>query len=209
MKTSLKYVIVLTVICAVSAALLAVVHEITRQPIAESRDRQTMEAVETVLPAAETILDAAEVRAALGGGDGLPEIYAAFSEGELVGAAVKVTDPAGYGGDVTYMVGVNADGTVNAIRLLQHKETPGLGTKVGDEEFTDQFRGLEVPADGLLLDKDGGTIQSITGATISARTAANAAQQAVEAFLEHAADLKGLGRPMSLEGVPTEGGRYG
>jgi len=206
MKDFLRYVAVLFIICSVSAAVLATVYEVTKEPIAASRRQQTLDAIQTVLPAFEEVVDAEEVRQALGGDPGLPEIYPAYSNSELIGAAIKVTDPGGYGGDVTYMIGVTSDERINAIRLLAHKETPGLGTKLAEEPFAGQFRGLAVPEGGLRVDKDGGAIQSITGATISSRTATESATRAVEIFRAHAAALAGLQRARveQPEEIPEE-----
>lgn len=201
MKDFLRYVAVLFVICSVAAAVLATVYEVTKEPIAASRRQQTLDAIQTVLPAFEKVVDAEEVRQFLGD-PGLPEIYPAYTGGELIGAAIKVTDPDGYGGDVTYMIGVTTDERINAIQLLAHKETPGLGTKLAEEPFAGQFRGLEVPEGGLQVDKDGGTIQSITGATISSRTATDSATRAVEIFRAHAVALAELQR--ALEEKPEE-----
>lgn len=199
MKDFLRYVAVLVIICSVSAAVLATVYEVTKEPIAASRRQQTLDAIQTVLPTFDRVVDAEEVRQALGDGAALPEIYPAFSGGVLIGAAIKVTDPGGYGGDVTYMVGVTADERISAIRLLAHKETPGLGTKLAEEPFAGQFRGLELPPGGLHVDKDGGPIQSITGATISSRTATNAAARAVEIYRAQAGALAGLGTPSASD----------
>lgn len=193
MKALLRYVAVLVIICSVSAAVLAAIYEVTKEPIAASRRQQTLEAIQTVLPSFATLVDAEQVRSVLGGESAaLPDIFVALDGDRLVGAAIKVTDTGGYGGDVTFMVGVTPDERIHAIRLLAHKETPGLGTKLAEEPFAGQFRGLEVPAGGLMVAKDGGSIHAITGATISSRTATNAATRAVALYREHAGALAAL-----------------
>jgi Na+-translocating ferredoxin:NAD+ oxidoreductase subunit G len=203
MKALVHYVIVLVSICGVSAGLLATIYEVTKEPIAASRRQQTLDAIQTVLPPFERVIDAADVRDALGSaGAALPEMYPAFAGDDFLGAAIKVTDPGGYGGDVTFMVGVTPDGRIHAIRVLSHKETPGLGTKLADEPFAGQFRGLEVPDQGLSVRRDGGTIDAITGATISSRTATNAATEAARIFRENSSRLRGLGSDDGKEGGP-------
>ena len=204
MKTALHYVGVLALICAMAAGLLATVHEITSEPIASSRKRVTLEAVRTVLPPFETLADDETVKTIVTD-PSAPEMAAAFSAGRLIGAAVKVTDPDGFGGDVTFMVGVTSDAKVHAIRLLAHKETPGLGTKLGDPIFTKQFQGLAIPAGGLRVHKDGGTIQAITGATISSRTATRAATRAVEHFEK----VKNQLAQAASQAQPAQGGPRG
>jgi Na+-translocating ferredoxin:NAD+ oxidoreductase subunit G len=205
MKALVSYVVVLASICGVSAGLLATIYEVTKEPIAASRRQMTLDAIQTVLPPFERVVDAVDVREALGAeGDALPEIYPAFSGDDFLGAAIKVTDPDGYGGDVTFMVGLTTDGRIYAIRLLSHKETPGLGTKLADERFAGQFRGLEVPEQGLAVRRDGGAIDAITGATISSRTATNAATEAARIFREYSPRLQQV-----LSQEAQEGGTIG
>ena len=183
----IRYVTVLAVICTVAAATLATVFEVTKSPIAASRAAVVQQAIRTVLPEFDRVVDAAQTKAALDPGQ--PEMYPAYRDGALMGAAIKVTDRGGYGGDVTLMVGVLADGSVHAIRVLAHKETPGLGSKMGEEKFAGQFRGLTPPAQGLGVTKDGGKIQAITGATISSRCVTRAVNAAVKAMRESAPRL--------------------
>ncbi len=182
-----RYVLVLGAICLVAAAALAAVFEVTKDPIAASRAAVERQAIQTVLPAFDQVGTAPAPAAT--GGTRLLALYPAWSSGQFVGAAVKVVDAGGYGGDVTIMVGVDANLKVHAIRLLSHKETPGLGSKLGEPKFAGQFSGLEVPAAGLRVVKDGGSVQAITGATISSRCAARAATAAVQAVRERAAEL--------------------
>lgn len=182
-----RYVLVLAVICSVAAATLAAVFEVTKAPIAASRAAVVQQAIRTVLPEFDRVVDAAQAKAVLGPGE--PEMYPAYRDGALVGAAVKVTDRGGYGGDVTLMVGVLADGTIHAVRVLAHKETPGLGSKMGEAKFSGQFRNLTPPPQGLSVQKDGGTIQAITGATISSRAVTRAVNAAVKAMRESAPRL--------------------
>ncbi len=197
MKTTLHYVGVLTLICAVAAGLLATVNELTAEPIASARKQVTLAAVQTVLPQFETLADAEAVKAAVAD-PAAPEMYAAFASGRLVGAAIKVTDTDGFAGDVTFMVGVTSDAKVHAIRLLAHKETPGLGTKLAEPAFASQFVGIAIPEGGLLVTKDGGSIHAITGATISSRTATRSATRAVELFLQYQPQLTGAAPPSQL-----------
>ncbi len=197
MKQEIRYVVVLTLISVVAAALLAIVNQVTADPIAQARRAKTLNALQKVLPPFDNEPDQEMIQVIYPvGKDGklvrVAEIYPARKDGKLVGVAVKVTDPGGYAGDVTFMVGLKGDPNapiVNGYDLLAHKETPGLGTKLADEPFIGQFNELTFPADGLKVVKDGGTIDAITGATISSRTATNAVNKAVELYKEKAAEL--------------------
>jgi electron transport complex protein RnfG len=202
MKEEVRYVVVLTLITVASAAVLAAVSQVTAGPIAEARRAKTLNALKLVLPefdnapdqemAVVSDVDPGTLPASKR--DRLPQVYPARKSGELVGIAVRVTDPNGYAGDVTFMVGLKGDPaapTVTGYDVLSHKETPGLGTKLKDAPFRGQFEGLAYPAAGdLKVKKDGGTIDAITGATISSRTAAAAVNTAVRLYRERAADLR-------------------
>jgi Na+-translocating ferredoxin:NAD+ oxidoreductase subunit G len=202
MKTAARYVLTLAPICAVAALVLATLFDVTQGPIAASRQRVTLAAVRTVLPRFDRIAHPAALKVSIPDADA-PAMYAAFDGANLVGAAIQVTDPDGYGGDVTFMVGVTAECRVHAIRLLAHKETPGLGTKLAEVKFASQFQDLAVPDGGLKVARDGGTIQAITGATISSRTAVRSASRAVEAFRRYQQHL--MGAASAATPAPAQG----
>ncbi|MBN1480590.1 RnfABCDGE type electron transport complex subunit G [candidate division KSB1 bacterium] len=95
----------------------------------------------------------------------------------------------GYSSVIETMVGVDSAGQILGIKVLSQVETPGLGTKVeevkyGEQDpwFTRQF--LNKSADQLAVDKDGGDIQSITGATISSRALTNSVVQGYQKLLK-------------------------
>ena len=81
-----------------------------------------------------------------------------------------MTDGKGYGGKIGILVGLETNRALRGIRVISHQETPGLGSKITDIGFLDQFVGL-VPAQ-LALARDGGAVDAITGATISSRAVA-------------------------------------
>ncbi len=205
MKQGARYFIVLLVICGVAASLLAAVYVVTKEPIAASRKAKTMNAVQTVLPAADRlVVEPEDLRKLLGStsDEALPEIYPAFQGDRLVGVAIKVTDPNGYAGNIDLMVGVTADGKVHAINVLQHKETPGLGSKMVEPAFAGQFKDLTVPDNGVKVKKDGGLIEAITGATISSRAVTRAVNEAVKKFRE-------IKPRLAPAPAPAAGGNHG
>ena len=81
-----------------------------------------------------------------------------------------MTNGRGYGGKIGILVGLETSRALRGIRVISHQETPGLGAKITNADFLDQFAGL-VP-DQLVLARDGGAIDAITGATISSRAVA-------------------------------------
>lgn len=172
MKKILGLVVSLTVISAVCAAVLAYVDNLTREPIAQMLVKKTIEAARAVLPAEAVRVDKAQFA------DG-EEYFVGFGEsGEIVGYAVKGSDPGGYGGDVVLMVGLLADRTtVVCYKTLAAAETPGLGMKLNTPEFAGQFAGKD--GSSLKVVKDGGDIDAITSATITSRAVCGAIASAI------------------------------
>ena len=100
-------------------------------------------------------------------------VFPAMRDGKLVGVALEAKGK-GYGGDVGVMVGFNA-----AIGTTTLKETPGLGMRIAEPGFTGQFRGIAAPVG---LKSQGGSIDGISGATISSSGAVTAVNLAAEAY---------------------------
>ena len=99
-------------------------------------------------------------------------------DGEIVGYAVNTYTTKGFSGNISLMAGFKPDGTIMNITVLEHKETPGLGTKMTEPEFKDQFNEKN-PAEFILkVKKDGGPVDAITAATISSRAFCDAVQRA-------------------------------
>lgn len=99
------------------------------------------------------------------------EIYEAKLGGELVGYAVK-TISGGYGGEIPIITGINLDGTLAGIRIYENDETPGIGTKVMEPEFTDSFIGKS-SVDG---------VEMISGSTVSSEGVVYGVEGALDAF---------------------------
>jgi electron transport complex protein RnfG len=197
MPKEVRYVVVLTVIAAVSAGALAAVDQVTRGPIAESRRARTLAALTAVMPAFDNqpvaerqVVGAADPSAPTDAeADRLPVVYVARKSGAIVGGAVQIIDPAGYGGPVKVLVGLEglpAALRVRSFRVLEHKETPGLGTKAMVAPFATQFEGLQATTGALKVRKDGGTIEAVTGATITSRSVTHSVDHALRLFRDHA-----------------------
>jgi electron transport complex protein RnfG len=184
----LRFPLVLTIVAAISAAALAGLWKVTLPEKQRIQAEITERALKVVMPEASTFED----KSAAGF-----KYKEALSNGKLVGY-VATGDATGYSSILKVMVGVKPDFTINAIKVLSQKETPGLGDQVEavkskktwytvitgtspDESklrpwFQTQFDGLIPP---VKVDKDGGRIESITGATISSRAVCNAVDKAV------------------------------
>lgn len=166
MSPALKMIIVLTAVGVVSGGSLAKVYKRAAPLIEEQRLKSLKEAIFTVLPRAR------DYKAEEGKG---MIVYKGFDkEGNPVGIALEV-EGAGFQGKVRLMVGLdNRLEKLLGMEILDSLETPGLGGKIIDPEFKDQFRGLAVKPRIAYIKhrhpdapKKPGEVDSITGATIS------------------------------------------
>ena len=181
-STLFNMVITLFVVTLLASTALGFVYEVTKEPIAKAKLAKKTEAIKKVMP--EFSNNPVEAMYKAPGPEGYDslEIYPAENNGQYLGAAVRTYSKKGYGGEVWLMVGFNPEGEINNIDVLEHKETPGLGTKMADAKFKDQFKGQHPEQFNLKVKKDGGDVDAITAATISSRAFAEAVQQAWEVF---------------------------
>jgi len=105
-------------------------------------------------------------------------IYTVNKQDQPVGYAIKSFTEKGFSGHIEIMAGFLPDGSIHNISVLQHKETPGLGTKMTDPSFSRQFLGKNPETFALRVKKDGGQVDAITAATISSRAYCDALQRA-------------------------------
>ena len=164
-----KPIVVLSVICVGVTAALAATNEVTAPIIEAARIEAENAARLQVLPEADDFTEVTGIAV-----DGVSAVYEANN-----GAGyVFTTSARGYGGDVVVMVGINADGAIEALTVTSHGESPGIGTNVVDSaEYLGQYVGL--PAQQLTLGVD---IDAHTGATVSSTAVIDAVNAAIEAY---------------------------
>ncbi len=189
LKDMSRLLITLTLIAATAGFLLSIVESATREPIKEQRRLQMLKALSAVLPEFDNSPDTDTVTLQNGvDKKGRPVeviFYRARKESQLVGTAFKVVAPDGYSGNIEVMVGAQPDGTVNAIEILAHAETPGLGDKISEPRFKDIFKGKNLDNADWRVKKDGGEFDQITGATISPRAIVGAVKKGLEFYREN------------------------
>lgn len=115
-------------------------------------------------------------------------IHIARQNGEPVAFIIPAVAPDGYSGDIRMIVGVNADGTLAGVRVLSHKETPGLGDKIeltkSNWILSFDGRSLQNPSEqGWQVKKDGGEFDQFTGATITPRAVVRQVKEVLQ-FVE-------------------------
>jgi len=177
-ESSFKNMILsLTLISLGASASLGYIYEITKEPIAASVLNRKIEAIKMVVPEFSNNPNNDMIRLATGDGDTL-EVYPAKKDTIILGYAVKTFSNKGFSGFISLMAGFKPDGTILNITVLEHKETPGLGTKMAEPLFRNQFAGKNPDSFKLKVKKDGGEVDAITAATISSRAFCDAVAKA-------------------------------
>jgi electron transport complex protein RnfG len=193
MKDMSRLLITLTLIAAGAGLILSLVESVTREPIKEQRRLQMLKALSAVLPAFDNSPDSDIVNLENGvDKKGQPlqvRFYRARKDNQLVGTAFKVVAPDGYSGNIEVMVGVKPDQQINAIEILAHAETPGLGSKIEEPRFKDLFKDKSLDNTDWRVKKDGGQFDQITGATISPRAIVVAVKKGLEFYREHSTEI--------------------
>ena len=178
--TLLNMFVALFVICVVAGGVLGVVYNATKDPIAAAETAKRTEAIKNVLPEFNELKET-KVKSAMEDID-IPFYLAYDADNNFIGAAVETFTNKGFSGNVSLMVGILADGTINNISVLQHAETPGLGSKMTEPSFKDQFNEKNPASFNFKVKKDGGDVDAITAATISSRAFCDAVNRALSTF---------------------------
>ncbi len=121
-------------------------------------------------------------------------VYRARKADAPVAAVLTPTAPDGYNGRMGLLVGIYYNGTLAGVRVVSHRETPGLGDAVEERrsEWIHSFdgRSLQDPtADGWRVKRDGGDFDQFTGATITPRAVVKAVHRALQYFVSHRDEL--------------------
>lgn len=162
----LPMVLSLTLITIVTSGLLAVVNELTMEPIKAAKQQRVQNSLQEILPAFDTVKDTV-----IGGND----VTIAYKDGDIAGYAITSSSN-GYGGAFKIMVGYDATGKINDYAILEQQETPGLGAKMVTW-FKESVPGRSC-LDNLVVSKDGGDVDAITAATITSRAFLKAVNKA-------------------------------
>ena len=172
-------VIVLAVICLVSAAILGLVNKVTVGPIQANTEKTVQESLRTVMPIDGDYEDVTDQYSGdpvtvdvTGVSVPVKAVYKAADEGYVV----ETMSPNGFGGALDMMAGVDNEDNVTGIAIISHAETSGLGSKSTDPEWQAQFKGVN----GTIgVTKDGYQINAITGSTITSRAVCDGVNAAI------------------------------
>jgi electron transport complex protein RnfG len=166
---------VLFIVCAIAAVLLGFTNEVTFEKIAAQIEKANNEARQIVLPASDefTKLDETKLAEIKANPDYsiVRDVYEAKTGGSLTGYTVMVA-PKGYGGAIEMIVGIDANGTVQGIKIGTNNETPGLGKNAEKPAFSDQYKNktwdsqISVIKSGTPKENE---ISAIAGSTITSK----------------------------------------
>ena len=188
MNESLRPTLVLTTICVVCGGLLAG----TQSQLGERVERQVDlfvrgPALERLfeLPAEEVLSRKAVVSIE---GSLYPVFYQVEGD-DVTRLAIEAVGTGGHGGDIVMLFGMDLrDDTFLGMEVVSHSETPGLGSLIIEPSFRSQWEGLST-MQPVALTADGGSIDALTGATITSRAAVNGTNHAVDLMVSHGSDI--------------------
>ena len=184
MRDLIKMVVVLFVICTTSGVVLSYVNEATEEPREYSYIKFVQEpSMKAVLSDYDNDPIKERIKLAVGEDEeGNPVEVVVFpaKKGGKTEAIAYSAAAKGYHDLIEVMIGVNPDGTLTGISIMTHTETPGLGARIVEPEFTNQFAGLEL--DTTKLSAEGGQVDTLSGATFSTVGVIAAVSAALEQF---------------------------
>ncbi len=170
MKEMIRYGFILALICVVAAGFLAGVNTLTRPKILAQAQAEEQAALKEVMPSAAKFT---EIKSVV---DGQILYYKAFdNQDKLMGFVFKASGK-GYSGTIETLAGIFLEEKISAIKVISQNETPGLGVKVTENKFQDQFKNKEA--------RDLSGVQVISGATISSRAVTNSVMKKAQEIRE-------------------------
>ena len=179
MREMMKMVLVLSLICGLSGLTLASLRQATSERIEEQVLTYVQgPALAQIFPDVDN--NPVKDRMTFQLESGPVTIFPGFKDGKLTSVAFETLGK-GYGGDIGVLVGLSTiEEELRGIGITMHKETPGLGAKIVEQAFRSQFVGHTTKA--VKLEKDGGDIAAIAGATSSSTGTVFAINQAIRIF---------------------------
>jgi len=182
MREIAKLVLVLGMICAISAGSLATV----RTNLADRIEKQNDLFVRG--PALELLLqqpaeDILGNKLVIDTPEGSVLMFYTLNGEDVSGLAIETTGKGGYGGDISLMLGVNVESNkLLGLEIIKHQETPGVGSQIEKSAFRNQWSGLSTN-DPVGLTTAGGKIDGISGATYSTKAVIDGSQKALTTFM--------------------------
>ena len=183
-STAFTMTCALVLVAVFSALILSSVYQLTKEPIQKAKNLRELEAIRDVVYG-DFANNPSEERhqISLAHGREKVDLFPARDEnGKITSVAIKTYSKNGFGGKIEMMLGLTVDGTINKYKIIDQKETPGLGTKITESRFSDQFHGMNPGKQVFKVKQDGGEIDAVTAATISSRAVVDAIKRGYKAL---------------------------
>lgn len=185
----------LGIFAIITGGTIAITQALTEDRITEQAARAEAKALFEIIPESDHNNDLLRDTIALPASDRLATegpvtVWVARQDGKPVGMIMPAAAPDGYSGTIKLLVGINPEGTVLGVRVIGHKETPGLGDRIETrkstwiKEFEGRSLGNPTPREWNVK-KNGGVFDQFTGATITPRAVVKAVQQSLIYFRQH------------------------
>lgn len=182
------------------AGIVATTNELTADKIERNRAEARMKLLREVLPmdrCNNNILESEQALALGSVTENFPaQLFLCRDDNQVAAVALEVTAPSGYSGGIRLLVGILSNGSVQGVRVLAHKETPGLGDKIElrKSDWVLSFNGKAMgttPLSQWAVKRDGGMFDQFTGATITPRAVTQAVRDSLIYFNEQRDNLVG------------------
>jgi len=187
---ALRSSVLLGIIALVGTTLLAGVNELTRERIIEQENRRVLQQLNEIVPIGSYNNDLLEDRIEIEDERFFRHpapviVYRARFDTRPVAVMMIITAPDGYNGDIRLLAGIDVSGSLLGVRVITHRETPGLGDPIdlAKSDWILDFtrKSLRNPADdGWAVKRDGGQFDQFTGATISPRAVVRAIHRTLQ-----------------------------
>lgn len=197
-QTMLRAAGLLSLFVVVSVGLLIGVNAFTQPKIAEAERLALLQTINQVMPAGrynnDLIEDSIIVEAPDLLGSAQTRIYRARLDNKPAGLVIETIAPNGYSGNIYLLVGVLANGEISGVRVLNHRETPGLGDKIElrKDNWILSFDGRSLTEDNArrwAVKRDRGEFDQFTGATITPRAIVGAVRNTLDYVNQQGAQL--------------------
>ena len=214
LKSGLRSGLLLAIIAVGGVTLLAAIKLLTEERIAEQERLAALQQLEQVLPGGrydnDLLSDRVSIPEKAARNEEALLVYRARRDGEPVAAVLRIVAPDGYNGDIVLLVGIYTDGSISGVRVLSHRETPGLGDpiEIRRSDWIRSFTGRSLgdpPAERWAVKRDGGDFDQFTGATITPRAVTGAVRRALEYYQGYRDQLFVAPSGAMLEAIDDQG----
>ena len=190
LKTMVSAAVLLGLFSVLGMGLVTWVHDSTAARIEENQRQTLLHSLQNLIPADhydnDLLADAVQISLSERGLKPVT-VYRARKSGKPVAAVFSTVAPDGYSGEIRLLVAVKADGSLAGVRVLEHKETPGLGDLIDESKsrWILGFDGLSLgnpPEKQWKVKRDGGSFDQFTGATVTPRAVVEAVKNILSFF---------------------------